>query len=302
MRFPTLISLMLLAAIFAGCADSGDAPADPNDIPVDKVDATSTTGGIRGVVVDQSIQPVAGATITLTGVEKTYETDEAGAFVIGGLDPGTYFVTATAPLYDAVQQSVEVVAGVEEPPIQKFLLTRLIAEDPYMWTQKYDGYITCSANIIGAKSEECGEGVGVPGQGRVGQQQNNRAQIDFTVDGQHMKTLIIEQVWEPTTEASADGSGQFDTRVALDWSCDPVCGGNTLGRTASGSPLLIRVDAETLESNEFDANTVFSTFTWAEDNPGVLLEQPFELFVTTFYYLEAPPEWSFVAGSPNPYE
>ena len=295
-----LLCTALLATVLAGCSDNGASEVE--QIDVDEVEATSTTGGIRGIVVDQAITPITGAQITVLNSDKTATTDETGVFTVSGLTAGAYFVKASHPLYDEVQQSVDVVAGVPDPKAVKFQLTRQIDAEPYMFTFKEQGFITCSANVVGAKSEECGEGVGVPGQGRVGQNPNNRAQIDFTVDGPHIATLIVEQVWEPATEAgTGEDAGKFDSRVALEWSCDPVCGGDVLAQSSSGSPLMMRVDRETLESRDITQDTVFSTFTWAEDNPGLLVEQEFELFVSAFYYLDAPADWSFVAGDPDPY-
>ncbi len=298
---PLLAGLIMVAAALAGCAGSDSSEAAEVGGEVPELEVTSSTGGIRGVVVDESIRPISGAKVEIRQTGDSTTTDEKGAYAFSGLPGGTYFIEASHPLYSTVQQSVDVVAGVKAPKPVNFQLLRVIVQDPYMVTVKETGFIACSLNIVGAKSEECGEGVGVPGVGRVAGNPQNRAEIQFTVDGPHLRTLIVEQHWEPSLEVSAGGGGGFDTRVALDWSCDPVCGGNTLGSAQMASPLIIRVDNEVLEAQEFDADTIFSTFTWANDNPGVMLNQEFDMFISSFYYLAAPEEWSFVAGDQPPF-
>ncbi len=297
---PLLAGLLIMAAALAGCAggDSGGGDSNP-DVP--ELEVTSSTGGIRGVVVDESIRPIEGATVMIRQTGDSTTTDEKGAYAFTGLAAATYFVEASHPLYNSIQQSTEVVAGVKAPKPLNFQLIRVITEEPYSFTQKESGFIACSANIGAAKSEECGEGVGVDGVGRVGGQEQNRAEIQFTVDGPHIKTLIVEQVWEPSTELNPDGSQGLDTLVALDWSCLPVCSGDVLNRTESGSPLILRVDADTLAARNITSETVFSTFTWSAGSFGLMINQEFELFITSFYYLPAPPGWSFAAGDAPPF-
>ncbi len=321
-----LVAFLLLGTFLAGCTDDGPAVVDDGS-DVGEVDVTSSTGGIRGVVVDDSIRPIAGALISVIGTQKTAETDATGAFVISGLAPAAYEVEASHPLYDSAVQPTVVEAGVERPELLKFQLVRVILEEPYMLTDKFNGFISCSINVIVIKSEECGEGVGSPRQTcdlttvlpcvdnpvfpgeRILKQDNSAVQVDFTVDGDFFRTIVVEQVWEPTTEVSAGTQGSFDTRVALNWSCDPVCGGLELAREPEGySPIRLQVDGdnETVVNQTIDHETTFSTFTWAGgdfdvDTVAVTLEQDFELFVSVFYYLPAPEGWSFVAGDVNPF-
>lgn len=301
----TLLACFLLAAFaLSGCA-GGASPEErqaqelAEDAP--EIEVTDSTGGIRGVVVDDAIRPIKGATVEVMSTDKVVTTSETGLFVFSGLEAGPYFVKASHPLYDVQQQSVEVIAGVADPEPVKILLTRVVEQDPYLQTIKYDGFIVCSANVDNVGySEECGEGVGVPGVGRIGGQDNNYVQHDFTV-GVGTKTIIVEQVWEPTSDAGR----AFYTPVSTDWVCDPFCGGNRLVEMDGESPLRGVIDNETLESNEIVPDeTIISTFTWASlsSNPaGVVLNQPFTNFVTTFHFVPAPEGWSFVNGDPSPF-
>lgn len=316
----TLVACLLLTAFaLAGCA-GGQTPdeqkADELVEGAPEIEVTETTGGIRGVVVDDAIRPIKGATVEVVGTDKKVTTDDTGLFVFSGLAAGTYFVKASHPLYDVQQQTTEVEAGVVDPEPVKILLARVIFAEPYAQSLKYDGFIVCSGNYVVVLSEECGEGVGSPRQTcdvglpppcvdnpvfpgeRVGGQGNNNVQFDFTV-GMGIRTVVIEQVWEPTSEAGK----AFYSPISTGWSCDPVCGGNGITFLEGESPLYTTLDNATLEENDvIPDNTTISIFTWASrEFTGVVLNQAYQIFVTNFYYLPAPEGWSLVNGDPNPY-
>ncbi len=310
--------LVLGATVLAGCAEStGDEELDNGP----SIDATETTGGIRGVVVDQAIVPVQGVTVVVDGLGITVETDESGLFLFEGLDAGTYFLTASHPLYDVVQQSAVVEAGVSRPPAVRIQLTRLIAEDPYVSIQQFNGNIFCSANVVGAYSEECGEGVGIPRSScflinhpggcvsnpvmpgeRVLKNPSNAPGQEWYVDSPNVQTFVIEQTWEPSLEVSASGGGQFRTFYGINWVCDPFCGADHgFGQVVANSPLYAQVLPESFEGLNYTSETRFTTFTYAADNPGLIVEQPYELFVSTSYFLPLPEGWSFLNGDERPF-
>lgn len=304
------------ALLLAGCAGppgpaaaDGDGPGDVADI-----DATATTGGIHGFVVDEKITPIAGATVTVTPGDATTKTNADGAFLVNGLAPGSYFVKAEHPLYDSAQQAVEVVAGESDPDDVRFQLDRVIFANPYAVLQKFDGFLVCSVGFFVYASEECGEGVGVPcevpslGCQRVGGQGNNYAQWDFYLDGPFVAALVVEMAWEPSSPTLTE----FELNVANDWTCDPFCNGRQLNVTRGVSPLYATVDfPRELEDKagnpvELTSDTRFSTFVWPNWGHGdpsqvdVALNQPFTQYATAFYYLPAPEGWSFLAGDEVP--
>ena len=310
----TLLACLLLTAfVLAGCASGGEEPnVDELAGEAPELEVTATTGGIRGVVVDEAVRPIKGATVEVMSTDKTMETTESGLFAFSGLEAGTYFIKASHPLYDVQQQNVEVVAGVAEPAPVKFLLTRVIFANPYLTTEKFDGYIVCSAGQADVGySEECGEGAGVPCVqppapcGRVGGQGNNQVQYDFTVDNMDLRTIVVELSWEPTSEAGKE----LLTYVSTQWVCDPFCGGNVFANGGSASPLFLRAEAEngTIGGEDFNTTEPFTVFTWANpyamdptgttNAPTVVLNQPYQAFVTKSYYLPLPADWSFIAGS-----
>jgi Carboxypeptidase regulatory-like domain len=73
------------------------------------------SGDIAGTVTDPSNAAIQGATVTATntgtGAVKTVTTGGAGDFKIGLLQPGTYTVNISAPNFQTVQQTVNVVVG-----------------------------------------------------------------------------------------------------------------------------------------------------------------------------------------------
>ncbi|MGB1586705.1 MAG: carboxypeptidase-like regulatory domain-containing protein [Thermoplasmatota archaeon] len=303
--------IVLLSVALAGCAEEAGTGTGPDDGDPGSVAATDTTGGIRGVVVDQAIVPIVGADITIASTGEATQTDDNGNFVISGLDPGTYFLTVSHPLYDVVQQSVDVEAGVETPAPVKIQLTRVILDDPYASTTAYKGFIFCSMNVVGAYAEECGEGLGYPcnvpetvfGCGdRIGKNDNNRPGQEWFVDSSFARSMAVEQIWDPSLEVSASGGGQFRTFVSINWVCDPFCGDDhRFGVAIMNSPLHFMVTQEMLEAVEFDTETRFTSFTYAADNPGVILEQNYDQFVTVSYGLPLPEGWSYINGDANPF-
>src|SRR5205085_3382743 len=138
------------------------------------------------------------------------------------------------------------------------------------------------------------------------------------LDGAFVKTLVVEMTWDPTSSTLKE----FQLNVGNDWTCDPTCNGNPLNVTGGPSPLYATVDFpqnltnKALEPIELDSNTRFSTFIWpnwgcadfsVSTDPdclqqlNVAVNQPFQQFATAFYYLPAPPGWSFLAGDLPPF-
>lgn len=144
--------LALTAVALAGCAEGGGGEADDEEAFNDlEATATEDTGLIRGIVVDPTITPVEGVTITLQGTELETTTNADGAFVFSALEPGTYFLNADRTGFVATQSSVEVVAGVDRPPIVKIQLVPDPTESPYVGSYQFEGFIACSVRgaVIG---------------------------------------------------------------------------------------------------------------------------------------------------------
>jgi hypothetical protein len=147
-----LLAILLLGAALAGCTSKAP-PKDTSTDVAPELAVTATTGGIRGLIVDQAVVPVPAAKVTLSGgTNKT--TDKNGLFNFTGLAPGDYFVIVAKPGFKGVQAAATVVAGVSDPPIVKVLLERLSTAQPYLDFYKLDGFYDC-ASAVNIDTDTC---------------------------------------------------------------------------------------------------------------------------------------------------
>src|SRR5688572_14229555 len=209
------VALVFLFFVLPGCTGSS-APEDDGagpgtDFDDLDLDATETTGVIRGVVVDDRIVPVEGAKVELrldTGSE-VKESDAEGRFGFDALDPGTYFLSVSKLNYDSVQSTVEVVAGVDDPPVQRLLITRLFDVEPYSSLFKFEGFLQCSNGIgVGTTCVNDYTRLLPPCNGGCLQDYNvsqaagnNREYVTNMTGG--WQTMVWEMVWEPTSTATS---------------------------------------------------------------------------------------------------
>ncbi|MEA3202654.1 MAG: Carboxypeptidase regulatory-like domain [Thermoplasmata archaeon] len=142
---PAILLLLLLAVSLGGCSSKAAAPTPATAGDLD-LQATATTGVIRGVVVDEAIRPLAGAAVTATAQGHTLATNStaSGSFGFQGLPPGTYIVKAHKAGFKDVQTSAEVKAGVGDPaPVKVTLGTDTSFVRPYAVGFVFRGFIDC---------------------------------------------------------------------------------------------------------------------------------------------------------------
>jgi TonB-linked SusC/RagA family outer membrane protein len=70
--------------------------------------AFAQTGSIKGKVVDESNQPLPGASVSIDGTTHGSVTDANGSYTISGLTPGNYTLTAKFVGYIAIKKSITV--------------------------------------------------------------------------------------------------------------------------------------------------------------------------------------------------
>lgn len=286
---PLLAALALAAVALGGCSGGGGAGGDGADVPVEPGEVL-----VEGVVVDEAIRPIAGASVTVVGSDVRATSDEDGEFSFA-LPAGAAVIEASHPRFAAVQETVQLVAG--DPVRVTLRFTFTVENAPYKSLVKYDGFVVCSVGASVIFSEECGEGVGTP-VGRYGKQGNNAIRYDFTAENPSLKTIVLDMAWAPTSEAGQEMLFLFNTK----WTCEPACGGDAVGAGSvqGPSPLVLRVDEPDLAPHLADPATVFTVYALARNDAAqvnVLLNQPFQLFVTTFYREPAPDGYSFVEAN-----
>ena len=316
----TLVLLLAFGVLLSGCSQKGgDGKTDPQlEQSFDEFDlqATATTGVIRGIVVDDAIKPIPGALVALSGESKLEtKTDGNGLFGFDDLPAQTYFLSITKAGYRPTQQSVDVVAGVADPPIAKVLLQADPSSIPYFEQTSYTGYIQCGFLLTRFvfDASYCDP------QGATGLSANDDSSPWFAVTGEPTY-FQSEMTWEAAQEFSK-------TLVTIQWACNEDDCGNDDYRLCNvwgTSPIICRVDMEggggmtdpttggqlgggvgINESKLGSENQGFQTAMFAgcynqcvpgtAVGAGMAIEQKFTIFTTLFYGYAPPADWSFVA-------
>jgi hypothetical protein len=308
MRAYVIATLAILATAFlAGCnSPSEDAATDSGPTFDDLgLQATSSTGLIRGVVVDEAVRPIPGARVKLQGDQPMEAvTTDLGTFGFDDLEPGTYFMTIGKPGYFDAQQSADVVAGVAEPPIVKVQLAMDVANQPYYENYVFEGFIECSGTFVAVGYAVC-SGPNIVSE-LTGT--DNVTQDDFGVRYALSKKptwLQSEMVWQ-STQALGDKMS-----VMYSWECDTNDGFLCDHGVAGTSPLLLTADAEAIEEinhGDYDQEIFVRVFNEGLDETqvgvggglGVTLQQRFTVFTHAFYGYEPTEGWRFSSGEPVP--
>ena len=305
------LSVLLLAGCGSPAGEGGDA-ADFEDLDVQ---VSETTGAILCLVVDDRIQPVEGATVTVRGAaegDKATTTDAEGRCVVSGLPPGTYFVTVRSELHKEVQSSTEVVAGVADPPLLRIQLERLFTQDPFTVQIVRDGFFECSqaGASVWYSSSNCSDGAFGPASDAEPSLSNTtRQDRDFHADvGPGWQAMVFEMAWEPTSQGTSANMGIVVStykpeRDGGHWFAEfegasPIRGQLDVGvvhESASGEDPT-KVPAEGMERMSY-----FVSVRPDGDTPGLALNQRFTVYLTLFHYGRPPEGWSFVAGDELPF-
>lgn len=141
------VACLVVALVLAGCSgDPKPSSTDGAPEPEFDVEATDTTGVIRGIVVDTAIRPLAGVLVNLT-TGPSMTTGDDGAFGFEGLEPGTYFIHAAKPGFSSTQASTDVVAGVDAPEMLKVQLIPDPVQQPYIESYSFQGFLNFGASV-----------------------------------------------------------------------------------------------------------------------------------------------------------
>lgn len=289
MRVGSIVGLLLIVGL-TGCADEGAAPEDEAFSPEldEELEATDTTGVIRGVVVDATITPIAGATVRLQGAGLETTSNAEGAFGFSDLDPGTYFVSVQKFGFESTQTSTEVVAGVQSPKVVRVQLQAIDGLVAFPETRQWEGFIQCSVRFVVNALAACAA------VSELGD--------DFAIrydDLTQVPTFAqSEMVWDSTQSLGDSLKIQYT---------DDTSGLDNFVIAQGPSPQIIAATDEVLETkNIIDNGLYIRTFTGDYQDTGLslTLQQGFTVF-TSLYYHYAPPEgWLFIeeGGRPAPPE
>lgn len=327
------LALGLVACfVLSGCASSGSSNSSSTDPAksLEGIDAkvSATTGAIKGVVVDSAITPIAGAKVGISlpgGGNKTVLADKQGRFVFNELNPGTYFLTGSAPLYKSAQTSVEVKAG--EPTVTKIQLQPMFSQKPYSVPMKQKGFFECSqGNLYGAVyvSSNCvfdpARRAGVTGAPTQPMDNITSQNREWHSDvGPGWQVQVFEMTWEPSAQGTSP-------RLKMVVSTDKATrnGAHAFASVMSANPMRFELDVNVTHPTAASVEPVrvppegmtrMSYFVSAAPSadsvcdpvglwcmpPGIAVNQEFQVFLTQFYYGVPPANWSFVHGDPYPF-
>lgn len=302
--FRWLVVLGFATTLLAGCNGGGNPSGDDglvDDEEFKDLQATADTGIIRGIVVNEAIVPIAGATISLNlgpNVRNTTSAD-SGAFGFDGLAPGTYFLTVSKAGFLTIQQSTDVVAGQAAPPLLRVQLVADPVQRPYFVPYQFDGFIACSARYFIEGRNLCGA---------VDERDDPLKDIDL----ERVPTFAQgELVWESTQSLGDE--------LSFNWRRDDTS--RDYVDIEGPSPLVLRANESLLTENEVGAGqplrtVVFTAHNSATEPPcvpeevpqvggcywgvGMQLNQQFKLYVHVFYNMLPPEGWTFGADGDPP--
>ncbi len=286
-------SVLCLVSL-AGCAD--DTPPEPEDDfgLGDELDATSTTGVIRGVIVSSSIVPIEGVKVTIRSTGAEAISSANGEFGFADLEPGTYFLRASKLGYNSTDSSVEVVADVDRPPIVRILMESNAAALPSVEILEFEGFLQCSVTAVVVGGNICGLVDIVTGEALDSPLISYELEIQPTY-------IQSEMVWESTQPA---GNALNLMYSWPDDACEPfLCDHEISG----GSPLILKLDEEGVDAIGFgrDHELMIRVFnTGLEEtggSVGLTFEQRFTVFTTVFYGFTPSEGYLYINdGQPTP--
>ena len=305
---PAAVAGLLVTVLLSGCSGGGDGEPPGAGLP-SGLEVDSVTGALHGVVVDQAIRPVAGATVAISGPnERTAETGEDGSFAFGRLPPGTYLVQASHPIFAPAQTTAQVEAGDAEPPAVRVLLERLFAQEPFSEVIKFDGFIQCGYDAAVLTSQCVNDYTTIVVGGGVANDLrtlvDNRGYV--TAVGPGWQVMVYELVWEPTAQGTSQEMFflvSFFNRTASDH----------YGRATGESPVALRLHVGETHESQAGAEEqvpaegrpdlyVFAGISAGGGLPvGAGVSQSFTFFQHNFYYGLPPEGWSFVGGDVPPF-
>lgn len=105
---------LLLATAPAAAQEQGAAP--PPATAAEATPSTLATGTIAGTVRTSGGEPIAGATVRISGSTRVARTDSAGAFTFERLPPGTYLLEISSGRHGGNAAAVDVGAGLTSRP------------------------------------------------------------------------------------------------------------------------------------------------------------------------------------------
>lgn len=300
------ITFLLIAVTLAGCAEGTTPTATDDEAKFQDIEITDDKGIIRGLVLDPTITPIEGATVTLKGREVATLSNADGAFVFTDLEPGTYFLEVGRLGYSSTQTSVTVEAGIKAPPIVKVQLVPDATSLPFIQQFQFDGFIQCSTVSIVVGAAVCSfpglVGVDIGDDFLVRYETSgypDHIQGEMVWDStQPLGDSLNFQIWDGTTSSPLSNTGPSPRIISENrsfWESGE-------GSRKSGSPMVTpgeefawRVFAGGLEGTDH-----CDTIPACVGGVGVTLQQSFTVYTNVFYRFVPDETWLFIEDGAHP--
>jgi hypothetical protein len=266
-RWPVALAVALLAVALAGCGgkDSGanqvrlgDGQRISLDLPEEQQPAEDDIrGAVSGIVVNEAIFPVLGATVSVRDRDTERVTDADGKFVLEAMPPGLYTLEVHMPGHAEGLGTINVKSGQVVKSILQ--IHRLPVPDPYHTTYQIEVLYNQVDGFVQGSPEHL---------------------VPFDMQP---ATVILEAVWTGLTETPGGDLLVYEVR--------PESKPESYQSGGGPNPLRVQFDPDFFPADEYAVRfTVHpSMFAVAPETRG-------QVFLTMFYVDPAPDGWSIAAG------
>jgi hypothetical protein len=285
---------VLAAALLAGCAGT-PAPDVPGPA------APPDTVSVAGAVHDETLAPVAGATVSIRMADRSTVTDASGAFRFDGLARSAYLVDASAEGFVPATLLAEPDGSGAS---LAFVLERVPSQRPAVAVEHFRGILRCALEAL-IISPSCDAAIEAAGGDPVF---DDVSAFDLPV-GPGWRALVVDVDFDPGAHPGIDG-----LRLAARGASDPGEAGQyeQFGRFNGSEPftVLLRPGAEYPGgSGPIPATTSLFHFDvyphshgWHPGGLGVLgvgagVDVAFDVYATVFYNQEAPAGYTLLGGA-----
>lgn len=185
---PGLFGVLVLSLLLSGCggksadSDSTSPAPGPQDVPV-----------LSGYVLDPSVSPVVGGTVSIHGTNASAVTSADGGYRFDEVPVAVPIVVIVeAPGFITSSKSVTVPE--DSFMVLNFTLAPIPVKKPYFEYFPVDGFLSCQVAVVGPGQSEltdCSMGVDA----------NNKQFIDFNVNPD-LAGVVLELEWQPGSSAA----------------------------------------------------------------------------------------------------
>ncbi|MEK6974857.1 MAG: carboxypeptidase-like regulatory domain-containing protein [Candidatus Thermoplasmatota archaeon] len=263
------LAVGILFVLLAGCGGKsssgagevrlGDGQRISLDVPEDQQpNPDDIRGVVSGVVVDDAIYPVAGATVRILKLEIVATTDDAGLFIFEGVPPGLHAVEASKEGHAVGLGTLNVRSGQVAKAV--LMAPRLPYREPYHTTHVFEEF-------------------------RSAQDALNTARYHLVALDPGPTALIVESYWE-ALQAPPLGD-------PLSYRISGESNESSLQQGTGANPFRVELGPDWFPKDEYAVRVQVTpaTVSLPPDVTG-------RTYVTAFYVDPPMPGWSFVAGDP----